>query len=148
MAGGSWIRINAVDAHLDAKTVNDIIEKALVERAISVTQMPSLRQKIGEELLSQVTDFVPVKTRALWYSGRATDDGRLYWSAINERGEDYAGYVYDPDKTRWPGGKYSHSDSTKTYPQWMEQVQPGTDGWDIFINNITPIIKEAFAKNE
>ena len=150
MAEGSWIRIGAVAAHLDAGTVNSIIEKVLVKRAISIMKKPELRQSIGEELLKIVTPFVPVskdkKVEHLWMSGRATDDGRLYWTAINSRGDNYASYVYDEDKLRWDSN-YVNPSTDKTYPQWMERVQPDTAEWNAFVNNITPLIKEAF-RNE
>ena len=149
MAKGSWIRINAVEAHLDATTVNSIIKDGLVRKAVSITKRPDVRQAIGEELLEIVTPFVPMRPLekgggTLRSSGRATDDGRLYWTAINKRGENYAGYVYDPAGTRWPTGKYNNPSTDYTYPRWMKHVQPDTDKWVTFINKVTPIIKEAF----
>jgi hypothetical protein len=144
MAEGSWIRINAVDAHLDAKTVNSIIEATLGKEAVSITKNPALRKKIGEELLAIVTPFVPMDSGQLRESGRATPDGRLYWSAIGEEGENYAYEMYDPvEPYQWPNG-YSRPTTEGTTPRWMENIQPGTPEWDAFINNITPIIKEAF----
>lgn len=150
MAGGSWIRIGAVDAHLDARTINSIIETTLVKRAKSITQNPTLRKQIGEELLVQVTPFIPYDTGQLSESGRATPDGRLYWSAIGEEGENYAYEMYDRDKARWPNGynrptlgKYPGPNHAPQ-PRWMERVQPGTPEWEAFVNRITPIIKEAF----
>jgi hypothetical protein len=149
MAEGSWIRIKAVDAHLDARTVNPIITTALGKRAVSVTKMPELRKKIGEQLLLQVTEYVPEDTGKLRESGRVTTDGRLYWSAIGEDGENYAYEMYDPVKPyRWPRGKYNHPTTDGTYPRWMTKVAPNTGEWTAFINNITPIIKEEFAKYE
>jgi len=151
MAEGSWIRIGAVDAHLNAKTVNEIIKTALGKKAISVTQKPELRKQIGEELLKQVTPFVPMKTGALRESGRATDDGRLYWTAVRQgTGEEgsydynYAGYAYDKDGFIWPNGEYAKPSTPGTFPRWMTKVQPGTPEWDAFVNNIIPVIKEAF----
>ena len=149
MAEGSWIRINAMDVHLDARTVNSIIKEALGRKAISITQMPELRRQIGEEFIKVVTPFVPMKTGALRASGRATDDGRVYWSAVHqattEDGYDYnyAENVYDPEGIRWPTGEYKKPTTAGTYPRWVEHVQPGTPEWDVFVNNITPIIKEA-----
>lgn len=152
MAEGSWIRIGAVAAHLDANTVNNIIKDAMGRRMTSITQKPELRQQIGEEFIKVVTPFVPVskklKAEHLYQTGRATDDGRVYWTAINSRGQNYAGYVYDPDETRWPDGNYSHSKDTKTYPRWVEKVRPGTAEWAAFVNNITPLIMEAFADDD
>ena len=151
MAEGSWIRIGAIDAHLDARTVNAIIKEALGKKAISVTQKPELRQEIGNEFLRAVTPFVPMKTGALRASGRATDDGRLYWTAVAPAWNEDTGYafnyaetVYDPDGVRWPNGQYAKPTTENTYPRWVEKVQPGTPEWDAFVNNIIPIIKEAF----
>ena len=150
MAEGSWIRIGAIDAHLDARTVNSIIKDALGKKAISITQNPELRQKIGEAYIEAVTPFVPIKSGKLRESGRATTDGRVYWTATNKYGDNYAGYVYDQDGTRWPDGEYSHSKKTGTYPRWTEkihpgtEVQPGTPEWDAFINNASYLIREAF----
>lgn len=148
MAEGSWIRIGAVDANLDAGTVNYIIKEALGKRAESITQRPELRQRIGEAFVDAVTPFIPSKTGDLRRSGRATDDGRVYWTATNKRGENYAGYVYDYDETRWPDGIYKKPTTPGTHPRWVDIVHPGTPEWDAFVANITPMIKEAFAKDE
>lgn len=155
MAEGSWIRINAVDAHLDARTVNAIIKTALGKKAVSITQKPELRRQIGEEFLRVVTPFVPMKSGALRASGRATEDGRLYWSAVAPaRGEEgyafnYAETVYDPDPDngRWPdsmGGVYKKPSTPNTYPRWVVKALNDPTAWNAFVNNITPIIKEAF----
>ena len=153
MAEGSWIRINATEVHLDARTVNAIIRQELEKRAVTVTQKPELRKQIGEVYIQAVTPFVPMRPEdkgggQLRGSGRATDDGRVYWTAINKRGDNYAGYVFDPDETRWPDGEYLKPSTKFTYPRWTEMVQPGTPAYDAFVNNIAPIIREAFAKNE
>jgi hypothetical protein len=154
MAEGSWIRINAVDAHLDATTVNSIIEKVLGKRAVSITQKPEVRQRIGEEFIRVVTPFVPNKSGALRASGRATDDGRLYWTAVAPaRGEEgyafnYAETVYDPNSTRWPDGEYKKPTTQDTYPRWVTRVTDDPTEWAVFVNSITPIIKEAFADDE
>lgn len=151
MSEGSWIRIGAVDAHLDAQTVNGIIKDALGKRAISITQKPDLRQEIGEAFVAAVTPFVPVSNEQdkyhLWMSGRATDDGRVFWSATN-RGYNYASAVYDEDGERWPTGVYNKPSTPGTYPQWVQKFHEDPDKWAAFINTITPIIKEAFAKDE
>lgn len=147
MAEGSWIRIGAIDAHLDARTVNSIIKDALGKKAISITQNPELRKSIGEAYIEVVTPFVPSKTGALRESGRATADGRVYWTATNKYGDNYAGYVFDQDGTRWPEGHYKKPTTPGTYPRWVESVQPGTAEWDAFINNASYLIREAF-KNE
>ena len=148
MAEGSWIRIGSVKAHLDARTVNAIIKGALGKKAVSVTQKPELRQSIGDAFVSAVTPFVPMKSGTLRESGRATSDGRVYWTATN--GDyNYASTVYDPvEPYRWPDGVYKKPTTPGTYPRWVEKVQPGTAEWDAFVNTITPIIKEAFAKDE
>ena len=149
MAGGSWIRVRSVDAHLDAKTVNSIIETALGKRAVSVTQKPELRKQIGEAFIEIASKYVPNKTGNLVAHGYATSDGRVIWSATNKRGENYAGYVYDPEKTRWPEGTtYANPSKKPSDPRWAENVYSHTDEWEAFINNITPIIKEAFADDE
>lgn len=144
MAEGSWIRVSAIKAHLDARTVNAIVKEALGKRAISVTQKPELRKQIGEAFIDVVTKYVPSKTGKLSAQGYATSDGRVIWSATNKRGENYAGYVYDPAETRWPTGEYAEPTTPGTVPRWVEKVQPDTEDWDVFVNNITPLIKEAF----
>ena len=151
-ANGSWIRVGGIKAHLDAKTINPIIETVLRKRAVSITQMPELRQQVGEEFLKVVTPFVPVNTGELQRSGRATNDGRLYWSVIrptyaNEGSYafNYTNVTYDPNYQRWPKGEtYENPRDKRTQPRWVECVHPGTDEWTTFVNNITPIIKEAF----
>ena len=155
MAEGSWIRIGAIDAHLDAGTVNDIIKEALGKRGISITQKPELRQQIGEAFLEVVTPFVPESKKPthgqLRRSGRATDDGRVYWTAVGNGVSydfNYAETVYDADGERWPGGEYKNPTTPGTYPRWVEKVQPGTAEWDTFINKITPLIREAFADDD
>lgn len=145
MAEGSWIRINAVDANLDAVTVNHIIKTALGQRAISITQMPELRQRIGEAFIDAATPFVPMKSGDLRASGRATDDGRIYWSSVH-RGYNYAAKLYDYDEEMWPEGEYAKPTTSGTVPRWVEQVHPRTQQWTAFVNNITPLIKEAFDK--
>lgn len=147
MAEGSWIRINAVDAHLDARTVNSIIKEALGKRAISITQKPDLRQEIGQAFVDAVTPFVPMKSGQLRASGRATDDGRVYWTATN-KGYNYAYTVYDLHGERWPEGQYKKPTTPGTYPRWVEKVQPGTAEYTAFINTITPIIIRRFAEDE
>ena len=154
MAKNSYIRIKSVDAHLDARTVNPIIEDVLVKRAISITQKPYVRKQIGEAFVDVVTPFVPYKSGKLSMQGGATNDGRVFWSATN-KGFDYASYVYDEYSERWGPAGYVHPTRGKSpdpnhdpQPRWVERVHPGTKEWSIFIDNITPIIKEAFAKDE
>ena len=138
MAGGSWIRIGAVDAHLDARTVNAIIKEALGKRATSVTKKPELRQAIGEKFVEAVTPFVPMKTGALRESGSATTDGRVYWTATN-RGYNYAAIQYET--------QYNNYTTPGTGPAWVEKVHPGTPEYDAFVNNIIPIIVEGFRED-
>lgn len=154
-ARGSWIRIRATEAHLDATTVNEIITTVLGKRAVSITQKPELRKAIGEEFLRQVTPFVPELTGKLRESGRVTDDGRLYWTATrpayNREGSyafNYANITYDPHRLQWPEGEYDRPHTDGTYPRWVERVHPGTPEWDAFINNITPEIRRAFAEDD
>ena len=150
MAEGSWIRINAVDANLDAKTVNKIIETVLTERAISITQKPELRQAIGREFIKAVTPFVPYKSGDLSRSGEATTDGRVYWTSVHN-GYNYASRLYDEDEELW--GPEGYTNPTRTVhkdpqPRWVERVHPGTAEWAAFVNNITPIIIRGFAEDE
>lgn len=150
-AKGSWIRIKSVDAHLNAKTVNEIVKTALRREVISVTQKPELRKAIGEEFVWAVTPFVPKKTGQLYKSGRATDDGRVYWSAVRpgtgEEGSydfNYASITYDQDGTKWPNGEYNNPTTPETYPQWVKKVTEDPAQWEAFVLSITPLIKEAF----
>ncbi len=152
MAEGSWIRIGAVKAGLDARTVNSIIKEAVGKRLTSITQAPDVRQAIGEEFIRQVTPLVPMKTGRLRESGRATDDGRVYWTAVKPAwGEDgydfnYAETVYDPDGVRWPDGAYKKPTTTGTVPRWVEQMKPGTPEYEAFINGVRQIIIDAHNK--
>ena len=154
MSEGSWVRIGATRVHLDAQTVNGIIKNAVGKIGVSVTQMPSLREDIGNAYLKAVTPFVPMKTKDedadnLRKSGRATDDGRVYWTAINSRGDNYASYVFDEDETRWPGeATYANPSTEGTDPRWIRNVQPGTDAYKGFIAEATEIIRKEFAKYE
>ena len=138
MSSGSWVRIGAVKAHLDAKTMNKIVTDVLGRKADSVTKDPDLRRDIGDEFVRVVTPYVPMDTGRLRESGRATTDGRLYWTAIDPiTGENYASKQYYTQYRRYttPG----------TGPFWVEKVQPGTPEWDNdFISAITPIIKRRF----
>lgn len=143
MASGSWIRIGAVKARLDAKTINAIVKKELGERAVSITQKPALRQAIGEKFVEAVTPLVPMKTGALRESGRATTDGRVYWTAIGKKGENYAAEMYDANSIRWPNGYYRPT-TKGTTPRWVEVFLADTSKYDAFRNNIIPIIVEGF----
>ena len=55
MSSGSWVRIGAMKCHLDARTVNKIVQDVLGRKAESVTKDPDLRQAIGTEYLNVVT---------------------------------------------------------------------------------------------
>lgn len=138
MSSGSWIRINAMDVHLDARTVNGIIKNALGRRAESITQNPELRQEIGQVYVDAVTPFVPMKTGSgkLRESGRATTDGRVYWTATSKTGFNYADIQYNTE--------YMHYTTPGTGPFWTEHVQPGTPEYDSFIAQITPLIVRSF----
>ena len=151
MAEGSWIRIGALDAHLDAKTVNSIIEKALGQRAVSVTQTPEVRRRVGEAYLEVVTPFVPKSNKPtagqLRDSGRATDDGRVYWTAVGDGVSydyNYASHVYDEDSERWGPEGYKKPTTEGTVPRWTEKVQPHTKEWEVFVSKVATIVKEAF----
>lgn len=138
MSSGSWVRIGAMKCHLDARTVNKIVQDVLGRKAESVTKDPDLRQAIGTEYLNVVTPYVPMKTGKLRESGRATNDGRLYWTAIDPiTGENYAYKQYTT--------QYRHYTTPGTGPFWVENVQPGTPDYDEdFISAITPIIIRRF----
>lgn len=138
MAKGSWIRIKATECHLDATTVNGIIKDVLKRKAESVTKDPDLRQEIGTEYIKVVTPYVPKLTGRLRESGRATSDGRLYWTAVDPiKGENYAYKRYYVPAKRYTTDGTCH--------KWVEQVKPGTSDWDnTFISAITPIIKRRF----
>lgn len=154
MAEGSWIRITAVQAGLDAKTINSILEDAVSDQMQSITQAPEVRKQIGEAFLKAVTPFVPVKSGALRDSGRATDDGRLYWTAVAPAWKDeeeggyafnYASTVYDQDKVRWAEGEtYAKPSKNKNAtPRWVEQVKPETPEHDVFLNEVREILIKA-----
>lgn len=143
MASGSWIRINAVDARLDATTVNQIVTVALGKQAESVTKRPALRKAIGEKFVEAVTPLVPKKDGDLRKSGRATTDGRVYWSAIGDKGENYASEMYDEYSIRWPRG-YFRPTTKDTTPRWVEVFLADTSKYEAFKNSIIPIIVKEF----
>ena len=154
MAEGEWIRVSAIRASLDAKTVNAIIEKALGQRAVSITQMPELRRKIGEAYIEAVTPFVPMSNKPtagqLRDSARATTDGRVYWTAVGDGVSydyNYASHVYDDDGELWPMGEYKKPTTPNTYPRWTEHVEPGMPAWSGFVAKATDVIREEFAKH-
>lgn len=134
---GSWVRISATKCHLDARTLNGIVEEVLGRKAESVTKDPDLRRDIGTEYIKVVTPYVPVDSGRLRESGRATTDGRLYWTAVDPiTGDNYA---YD----QYTNIYYRHAEPTG--PFWVDRVQPGTSEWDgEFMSAITPIIIRRF----
>ena len=146
MANDSWIRISAIKARLDARTMNQIVASALGRRVESVTKRPPLRKAIGEEFVRAVNPLVPMKTGTLRESGRATDDGRVYWTAIGGKGENYASEMYDEQSIRWPNG-YHRPTTSGTTPRWVEVFLADTSKYDAFVNSIIPIIVEEFNKD-
>ena len=140
MSEGSWIRVSAIDCHLDANTINRIVEKIMGEKMPSVTNDPDLRQTIGEQYVQIVTKYVPMRPIAsgggtLMSSGRATDDGRVYWTAVSPKGYNYAAIQYENENFKHDYPRTDH---------WTDKVSPGTRDWQEFIDNITPIIIERF----
>jgi hypothetical protein len=85
MAEGSRIRIKATRVNLDATTVNSIIKTVLGRKAVSITQQRDVRKDIGEAYIEAVTPLVPKRSGDLREPGRATDDGRVYWSSVHRR---------------------------------------------------------------
>lgn len=133
MAGEyTWLRIGARDVHLDAKTLNPIIRQALNRKVQSITADPTLRQLIGEAYLRAVKDYIPRKTGALQESGRAMDDGRVYWNAF------YAVFQYEGENYNHPVRYPGHMPTA----YWTERVRPGTPDWERFVEDIKPIIIE------
>lgn len=128
-----WIRLGAVDVHLDARTMNAEVKRILGRKAESVTKSPDLRSIIGTLYVNQVTPYVPKKTGRLRQSGRGTSDGRVYWSTP------YAEVQYYT--------QFNHYTTPGTGPFWTENVKPGTPEWDDFIARIAPHIIRRF-KNE
>lgn len=154
MAKSSWIRVQATKVHLDATTVNAIIKDTLKREAESITQNPELRRAIGEAYIDVVTPFVPQSRQEtsgqLRESGRATDDGRVYWTAINPKtGYNYAYYAFDELEENWPGGEYAKPNTDFTYPRWTDHVQPdaGNDAYDAFLLKAREAIIEAFRRD-
>ena len=147
MAEGSWIRIGAVDAHLNARVINPIIKEALGRKMESITQMPEVRIAVGEALIDVVTPFVPAKSKTedLRNSARATDDGRVYWTSVH-RGYNYAAKVYDEDGEIWGDEGYAKPSTEGTCPRWVEKIQPGTDEYRDFIDKVREVIIEEARK--
>lgn len=152
MSGGSWIRIGAVDARLDAKTVNDLIKDTVGERLKSITQAPEVRLKIGEALVKQATPFVPYKTGDLSDSGKATSDGRVYWTSVH-KGYNYANKLYDESGEIWgPKGYINPTRNKSPYPnhdpqpRWVERVVTDKKQYEAFTNRVREIIIEEHNK--
>jgi hypothetical protein len=146
MAEGSWIRIKATRVNLDATTVNSIIKTVLGRKAVSITQQPDVRKDIGEAYIEAVTPLVPKRSGDLRESGRATNDGRVYWSSVH-RGYNYAYNVFDENYARWgPGETYVNPSTTGTHPRWTDKMKHGTREYKKFLEDATDIIIDAARK--
>lgn len=132
-----WVRLNANSTGLASSELNSIIQEIIQRKSQSVTKNPQLRQQIGQEYLVAVDPFIPKNSGRLRESGRATTDGRVYWSAVNPRN----GYNYTQDAYTT---EYANPTTPGTHPYWNEYVTEGTDAWDSFISAITPYIVEAY----
>lgn len=134
------VRIGVKSTGLGAKSINGVIEEILGQRAKSVTQMPDLRKDIGRVYIQAVTPYVPKMTGRLRNSAFASNDGRVTWSAVNSQtGENYA---YD----QYTNTRYRHKviNGVQTQAWWTNAVMPDEPGWEDFIEQITPMIKERF----
>lgn len=126
----SGIRINAMDLHLDARSVNAIVKDVLGRKAQTVTKNPDLRKEIGEQFIETVTPYVPKKTGKLRDHAYATSDGRIWWTA------EYAGYQHDT--------QYQHYTTPGTGPNWEQYATPDGKDFQLFLDAITPIIMRRF----
>lgn len=146
IGGGDWIRIGAVDAHLDANTMNKIITQVLQRKAQSITKDPELRQLVGTYYVNAVTDYVPKDSGKLQQSGRATSDGRVYWTAtsplrIAKDGHKYGGYNYALIQFEASGFRHpSRYAGHKPTDHWTDKMRPGTYAWAKFVARIAPEI--------
>lgn len=141
MASGSYVRIKATQVHLDAKSLNRIIEEVVGRKVESVTKHPELRKTIGRIYIEHVTPYVPMKSGKLRDSAWATDDGRVHWTAQNLEDAhhfNYANIQYT--------NEYNNYTTPGTGPYWTDKVSPdNTENgeWASFVQDITPcIIKE------
>lgn len=145
VGGGSWIRVSATATGLDARNMNREIRTILGRKVDSITKDPLLRQYIGQVYVGVVTPYVPVDTGKLRASGRATEDGRVYWTAVSpikvaRDGHTYGGYNYAAIQYNVP---MRHKDPNAT-DHWTDKVRPGTPDWSTFISEITPEIIRRF----
>lgn len=139
MSSGSWIRVKAKDANLDARTMNAEIQKILGRKARSITSDPALRKRVGLAYVRNVTDFVPRRHGDLQNSGMATDDGRVYWTATSKTGYNYAYIQYTNLNYNHPSRYGGHRPTA----EWTDELRPGTAEWEQFIADITPDIKRS-----
>lgn len=137
--GGSWVRIGAVEAGLDARSWNRIIQEYLGHKAKSITSDAQLRGLIGGLFLSYVKDFVPMDSGQLQNSGTATSDGRLIWSAVKTT---KSGVSYDYAAIQYEEPFFRHyvrySGHTPTYA-WVQAFQM-SHKWSEFCNRALPMI--------
>ena len=127
-----WLRIGAVEAQLDARSINAIIRKHIDKKAQTVTKDPALRKELGEVMIKLATPYVPMKTGKLRNHAYATKDGRLIWDAHSPKGFDYASQQYYH--------LYKHYTTPNTGPYWVDQVN-----YSVFIQEILPLLKERFS---
>lgn len=144
---GFRIRINAIEAHMDAKTINSIITEVMGKRVTSITQDPDLRQDIGTAYVAQTSKYVPMSAEGgkLRMSGHAEKDGRVYWTAIDPRnGYNYAMVQYRGGYTTATGQAVIFKDYTTpgTGANWDAAMRKNS--WPDFIADITPLIKRRF----
>lgn len=131
-----WVRVNANQTGLRAIEINKIVQEIVQRKVESVTNHPDLRQDIGNVYLDLVTPYVPMNTGTLRESGSATNDGRVYWSAVSPNGFNYTQYVYENEFTNYT--------TPNTHSHWTDYVNPSTDAWSTFISEITPLIVDKF----
>lgn len=135
------IRLGSTKLHLDAHTMNSVVESVLRAKAQSITQSPDLRKDIGEVYIDKVTPYVPKKSGKLRKSAMATNDGRVIWSAKGEvAGPDGKGGTTKDYAVTQYNIEHSHYTTPNTGSHWTDNVQPGTSDWDEFIEEITPMI--------
>ena len=140
---GSWIRVNARDAHLDANTMNEVIRRVVGQRAESITQDPDFRARIGAYYLNEVTKYVPKKTGKLQRSGTATQDGRVWWSATSNKGYNYAHVQYTNPEFYHPSRYPGHEPTFR----WTDKVVPGTPAWSNFTDRISIEIRKRYGND-
>lgn len=135
MAGGAWVRLTV----LKANDINKQIKEILGRKADSVTKNPDLRMYMNYMYLEAVTPYVPMRTGNLRH-GYVTNDGRIIWSA-HHKGYDYADIQYRPEDYET---EYINYTTPGTGPHWTDNVQPGTEAWANFIEDVAPEIKRAY----